>query len=150
MKNTLILFICLLFYTISFSQDRMDRNEKIKALKTAYITEKLNLSKTEAEKFWPIYNAFEERMNKMREEMYRDRKSIDIDNMTEAQANTLLQKFKNSNTERNDLYNNYISDLQNVISSKKIVLLKKVEDDFKRKMFEEFKKRRHQKGDDKP
>ncbi|WP_250434449.1 sensor of ECF-type sigma factor [Hanstruepera flava] len=150
MKNTLILFICLMFTAISFSQDRMDRNEKIKALKTAYITEKLNLSKTEAEKFWPIYNDFEERMNKMREEMYKDRKSIDIESMTEDQANSLLQKFKNSNTQRNNLYNDYISDLQKVISSKKIVLLKKVEDDFKRKMFEEYKKRRHQKGGDKP
>lgn len=147
MKKILITALCLLSVTISLAQDRMDRNEKIKALKTAYITEKLDLTKAEAEKFWPIYNAFEERMHELRESHYKERKTVDIDNMTEAQANSLLQKFKASNIERNNLYNNYITDLQTVISSKKIILLKKVEDDFKRKMFEEYKKRRHEKRD---
>lgn len=150
MKKTLILFTCLLITSLAVAQDRMDRNEKIKTLKTAYITEKLDLTKAEAEKFWPIYNAFEKRMHELRESYYKERKTVDIDNITEAQANSLLQKFKASNIERNNLYNNYITDLQSVISSKKIILLKKAEDDFKRKMFEEYKKRRHKKGDDKP
>ena len=143
MKNTFILFTSLLITSFAIAQDRMDRNEKIKALKTAYITEKLDLTKAEAEKFWPIYNAFEERMHELRGQAYKDRKSVDIENMTEVEANNHLEKLKATNIERNNLYNQYIIDLQGVIASKKIILLKKVEEDFKRKMFEELKRRHH-------
>jgi hypothetical protein len=40
------------------------------------------------------------------------------------------------------LKENFINDLSKVIPAKKIILLNKVEDDFKHKMFEEFKNRR--------
>ena len=145
MKHNLIAIIFLFMSTLLMAQDRMDRNEKIKTLKVAYITEKLDLSKTEAEKFWPIYNDFDEKMHELRKAVSEDRKLIDYDNLTEAQATDLIKKFKESNIQKNNLYSKYLSDLQKVLSSKKIVLLKKAEDDFKRKMFEEFKKRRHEK-----
>lgn len=147
MKKILILLISLTFVATGLAQDRMDRNDRIKALKVAYITDELDLTKMEAEKFWPIYNTFEEAMYQLRKETYEDRKAINYESLTEAQANTLIQKFKSSTIKKNDLYNQYIGDLQKVIPAKKIVLLKKVEDDFKRKMFEEFKKRRHEKKD---
>ncbi len=35
------------------------QREKIESLRRAYYTKELNLSVSEAEKFWPIYNAFE-------------------------------------------------------------------------------------------
>lgn len=145
MKHVLIIIFCLTFGASSFAQDRMDRNDKIKALKVAYITDELDLTKAEAEKFWPIYNTFEEKMHELRKEAFEDRKAINYETLTDAQADALIQKFKISNTKKNELFNKYVSDLQKVISSKKIVLLKKVEDDFKRKMFEEYKKRRHDK-----
>ncbi|PNQ72454.1 sensor of ECF-type sigma factor [Hanstruepera neustonica] len=147
MKQLLLILISLAFGVNTFAQDRMDRNDKIKALKVAYITDELDLTKAEAEKFWPIYNTFEEQMHDLRKQSFEDRKQLDFDNLTEAQAQELIQKFKLSNSKKNELYNKYVSDLQKVISSKKIVMLKKVEDDFKRKMFEEFKKRRHEKKD---
>ncbi len=145
MKHILIIIFCLTLGANSFAQDRMDRNDKIKALKVAYITDELDLTKAEAEKFWPIYNTFDEKMHELRKEAYEDRKAINYETLTDAQADALIQKFKVSNTKKNELFNKYVSDLQKVIPSKKIVLLKKVEDDFKRKMFEEYKKRRHDK-----
>ena len=34
--------------------------EKIRAYKVAFLTEKLNLSAKEAQKFWPLYNEFDQ------------------------------------------------------------------------------------------
>jgi hypothetical protein len=34
------------------------RQEKIQALKIAFITQKLKLTPAEAEKFWPVYNQY--------------------------------------------------------------------------------------------
>jgi len=35
-----------------------DRSEKIEALRIAFISQKLNLTPEEAQKFWPVYNAY--------------------------------------------------------------------------------------------
>jgi len=57
MKKSLLLIYLILFTTnTTFSQQQ--NRQKIKVLKTAYITEALNLTPTEAEKFWPIYNMY--------------------------------------------------------------------------------------------
>ena len=40
--------------------------EKIKALKVAFITQKLQLSPSEAEKFWPVYNQYDNEITQLR------------------------------------------------------------------------------------
>jgi Skp family chaperone for outer membrane proteins len=147
MKKTILILSFILLSISSFSQDR---HEKIKALKTAYITEHLDLTKAEAEKFWPIYNTFEEEKVALKKEAHEDRKEIDVENLTEAQANVMLAEMKTLNNRRNEIYNNLITDLQKVISAKKIVLLKKAEDDFNKKMFEEYRKRHRTEEKSKP
>lgn len=66
-KNILIVLFLLFTTTLMFGQRRPDK-EKIKSLKVAYITERLNLSSTEAQAFWPIYNAHEEKMESFNEQ----------------------------------------------------------------------------------
>ena len=56
MKHIYTFFIVVFITSSVFSQKRGENKEKIKALKIAYLTEKLDLSSNEAEKFWPIYN----------------------------------------------------------------------------------------------
>ena len=53
MKRTIFLFLTLLT-CVAFGQE--DKRSQIQAMKTAYITEELDLSTDEAEKFWPVYN----------------------------------------------------------------------------------------------
>lgn len=148
MKKNILLTIFTLLYITSFSQE--DRSEKIKALKTAYITEKLDLSKTEAEKFWPIYNTFEEEKHALKIDAHKDRNDIDFNNLSETEAKTMLEEMNKLNNRRNEIYNKLLTDLQKVISAKKIVLLKKAEEDFNRKMFDAYRKRRHQERREKP
>ena len=64
-KNILIVLFLLFSTTLMFGQRRPDK-EKIKSLKIAYITERLNLKSSEAQAFWPIYNAHEELMESFR------------------------------------------------------------------------------------
>ena len=138
MKKQYILLLLALCTVNVFSQTK---DEKIENLKIAYITEKLDLSKSEAQKFWPIYNTYEEQNNAIREEMKDQRRNIDIQTLTEADAKILLNNMMRSNDERELLLNQYIKDLQNVLPAKKIILLKKTEDEFRRKIFDEYKKR---------
>ena len=51
----LLLFTFLLMIGIKI---RAQNGNRIEALKIAYITNKLNLSPEEAQKFWPVYNQY--------------------------------------------------------------------------------------------
>ena len=60
-KLMIILFLATLGMN---AQDR--KFEEIKAHKTAFITEQVNLTSTQAEKFWPIYNKHEQEVMALR------------------------------------------------------------------------------------
>jgi len=54
-KYLLILFVMLGALSRAKAQD----GEKIQALKIAFITQKLQLTPDEAQKFWPVYNQYD-------------------------------------------------------------------------------------------
>ena len=136
---TSILFI-LSFSVIMGAQANRD---KIKTLKIAYITEKLNLTEKEAQQFWPIYNNFEEENSNLKKQAHDARKTTDLNTISEEDAVQLLKKIRLNENKRQSLENDFIDRLTKIMSAKKIILLHKIEDDFKRKMFEEYKRRGH-------
>ena len=78
MKRIFTLF--LLTIAVSFSALSQDENPKkeaqrLEAYKIAYLTKKLNLSPDEAQKFWPIYNKYQQEIREVRIDNRRDKKS---------------------------------------------------------------------------
>ena len=60
MKNILlILSISLISFCAQAQEDNATKKEKIQALKIAFITQKLELTSDEAQRFWPVYNRYE-------------------------------------------------------------------------------------------
>jgi len=51
------LLLCTVLFLLGFLV-RAQNGNRLEALKIAYITNKLNLSPEEAQKFWPIYNSY--------------------------------------------------------------------------------------------
>ena len=140
MKN--IILILLLTLSISvFSQDK-ERYARIKALKIAFITEKLDLTESEAQKFWPIYNDFEGEYQKLRRDSSGKFRDVDFDAMSEEDAKKHLENMLESDTKRFQLKQQFANDLLKVLPAKKVVLLKATEDAFNKRMMEQFKKRR--------
>jgi hypothetical protein len=134
----------LFFLTISLqtiAQDN-DRRERIKSLKIAYLTEQLALTSTEAQKFWPIYNAFEENEQLLRRENYSKRRETNFESLGEQEANKMIEEMLSTEKKKHELRENFIKDLQKILPSKKILKLKIAEDQFNKRMFEELKKRR--------
>ncbi|MAP54976.1 sensor of ECF-type sigma factor [Altibacter sp.] len=122
-----------------------DRHEKIKALKRAYITEALELTTTEAEKFWPIYNAYEEKMHTLKRnerKEFRIFKDDGIETLSESEANALIEKVNDYHAKEYQYRTALLQDLKNVLSAKKILRLKKAEDDFKRQLLKQYRQRK--------
>ena len=138
MKTLTSIVFILSFSLITFGQSNRD---KIKTLKIAYITEKLDLSEKEAQQFWPIYNNYEEENSKLRNEASETRKKINFETLSEEDAKQFLKEIRLNDKKRQAAENDFIDRLTKIISAKKIIMLHKIEDDFKRKMFDEYKRR---------
>lgn len=146
MKKLLPILVLLMSLSISAQSNK---RERIKALKIAYITENLDLSKKEAQQFWPVYNAFEKETSAIRHGEFKViRKEIrdNKDTMTDNMAKALLERHEKAETKMHKIKMEFADNLSKILSPKKTILLKLIEEEFKKKMFEEFKKRKRERG----
>lgn len=143
MKKIIILSALFLFTAISFGQDFKEKREKIKALKVAYITEQLELTTDEAQKFWPIYNANEEKQFELRHKKMRSIinkfENGGLEKLSDKEATALIDQIETIEDELHASKKAYIKELKTVISAKKIIKLKKAEDEFNRKLMKQFR-----------
>lgn len=130
--------ILTLFISASVFAQRPDR-EKIKALKIAHITEQLDLTKAEAQKFWPVYNANEEAQSKLRAIASTKRKETKIEDLKENEAKALLLEMEKFEKQKLQLRSKMLKDLLEILPAKKIINLFQAERTFKHKMLQEFK-----------
>lgn len=118
--------------------------DRIKTLKVAFITERVGLTSEEAQQFWPIYNEHENTLEEIRR---KERAELEV-NIARAQdlSNTdserLLDRLLELQFEKQKVDQDFLSRLRTVIPAKKVLLLVKAEEDFKRQMIQEFRKRR--------
>jgi Spy/CpxP family protein refolding chaperone len=123
------------------------KKEQVKSLKVAFITSELDLTADESAKFWPLYNAFDEKQSEIRRtkmKSYLDRMdSENFDTVSEKEAATLLSQMESSEEELHQLRKKFISNLKSVIPAVKILKLKKAEEDFNRKLLQQYRNKRN-------
>lgn len=140
------LFVLSFFLTV-FSglqaqekHDKESHREKIKALKVAYITEELNMSTRLAQKFWPIYNKYEEQ----KRELHR-REHIDLeeaDKFSETKAQEMLKEYLAVEKEEYVIKKQLFVDLGRILTAREIIKLHKLEADFNKKLLKEYRTRK--------
>ena len=151
MKNirTLLPVIAIFISATLFAQNRIKKpdQDKIKAYKIAYITDQLNLTSEEAQKFWPIYNEHEKKLAQFRkEENSSIRKLIKnrdlIDQVSESDAQELVISVASIQNKTHVTNQEYLKKLKKILPYKKILKLQIAEREFKRKLFENLRSRR--------
>ncbi len=145
MKPIKIIIVLLLLTSFNFyaqGDNMKEKREQIKTMKIAFLTTELDLSSTEAEKFWPIYNTFEEKEFELKHlkmrsfiKKYKDGK----DKMSEKEASTLLNQIENNEEEIFVLRKKFIGNLKGILPASKIIRLKKSEEDFNRKLLMQYR-----------
>lgn len=153
MKTKNILTLVLLLLSLSFyaqGKRMIERKEQIKekidALKVAFITIELSLTSSEAEKFWPIYNSFEDKQFDLkRQKSISYIKKMDnetLSKMSDKEALIILTEIEATEEELFQQRKKLIVSLKNVLSSVKIIKLKKAEDAFNKKLLQQYKENR--------
>lgn len=137
----LLLFVSFSFYAQGDKTD--EKREKIKAFKVSFLTTELELTSSEAQKFWPIYNAYDDKQFELRHEKMKTylRKLNDdnVNSMSEKEAATLLSQIESTDKELYVLREKFMSNLKKILSAQKILKLKKSEDDFHRKLLKQYR-----------
>jgi hypothetical protein len=143
-KEITCIGMILLFVTASLAQkhkgNRKEHKEKIQAMKVSYITEKLDLTPTEAQQFWPIYNEFDDKMESIHRAIRKTHKKDDsIDNMTDAEVEEMVNTINKLRQEDLNIFKEYHSKFKAIIPIKKVAKLYKAEHDFKRELLKKLK-----------
>ena len=146
-KLMIILFLATLGMN---AQDR--KFEEIKAHKTAFITEQVNLTSTQAEKFWPIYNKHEQEVMALRKtqlEGFKTLRNKNVDDLSEAKAKAMLLKHGQVKAQLTKKMVQLISLLEGVITPQQTIKLLMAEEGFKKRLLQRFRGR-NQNRKDKP
>lgn len=146
MKFKKLLPILLLLISFNFyaqGEKMREKREQIKTLKVAFLTTELKLTSNEAEKFWPVYNTFDDKQFELRHQKMKSfmRRMNDetLDKMTEKEASTLLNQMESNEEELFTLRKNFIATLKGIIPASKIIKLRKSEEDFNRKLLQQYR-----------
>ena len=137
----LFLFISFTFYA---QGERMkEKREQIQAMKVAFLTSELNLTPNEAEKFWPIYNVYEDKQFQLRhykmKGSFRKMDNDELDKLSEKEATALLNQIEGNEEESFQLRKKFINNLKDILPSVKIIKLKKAEENFNRKLLQQYR-----------
>lgn len=150
MKIKQLLPLLILFISVNaFAQDGpvlRKKREQIKSLKVAFITNELQFTPDEASKFWPLYNAYEDKQKEIRKgkiKGYMNRMDDDsFDKLSEKEATALLTQMESNEEELYMARKKFVTSLKGVISPIKILKLKKAEENFNKKLLQQYRDKR--------
>ena len=109
--------------------------EKIEALKVAYITQQLNLTPEEAQRFWPIYNAYKNELTTLRKNF----------KLEEGQQISAADKL-DFEQKRLDLQKKYLPQVEAAIGKEKANQLYTLDEKFRQRLKEIQQQRQQQRG----
>lgn len=138
MKTKILSTLGILFLAIGMvsaqdqKESKEDKAEKRKAEKIAFITTKLELTPDEAEKFWPIYNEFENKMMELHKERKQNKPKKKVSEMTDQELEELMQSHFSFEQKELDLKKEYHEKFKAVLPIKKVAQLYHLEMEFRR------------------
>ena len=149
----LILSVLILAAPVSGAQDKgkKDWNERWKAEKIAYLTDAMDLTSAEAEKFWPVYNKCECEKKRSFKAVIAAYKALDEalqNNKSDEEIKNLLDKYIEAQNLGKDIDKKYIVEYRKVLSDKKVARLYVAEESFRRQQIHRLNKNDNNNKDD--
>ena len=148
--KTLHILITLLFVsaaTMAQSKFKHEDFDEFKAQKISFMTEKMEFTPEEAQRFWPIFNEFD----KKRFEIHKKRRELEEQVKTnyakysESEFKKLSYEIVDQTIKESDLLKEYHEKFLRVLPAKKVVMLGQIENEFRFKMIRDYRQREREK-----
>lgn len=156
MKKLLLFSIISILAFAGFSQDRPKQErpnpefwEAIKTRRIAFFTENIGLTPSEAQQFWPVYNAFDkDRMDLMGKRKMLERKLEESKaGLKEAEYRKIANDFVTTNMDEARLMESYNTKYLQILPAEKVCKLYRAERKFREYLMHEFRKNQDEKKD---
>lgn len=146
MKQKFLIFWALLAPFLLFSQERNqgERGEKLELLKRTFISERLQLTVSEAEKFWPLFNEMETRRKEIKRQIQEQEKRLEGGGASEKLLNEVIEVISSKRKEEADLERDLVKSSIPILGAEKASRLVGLEEEFKKKLMDELRERRSQ------
>ena len=120
------------------------RREKFRAEKISFLTEKLELTPTEAQKFWPVYNTLEKNRwaaQKARRELEAKVQDVEGKNLSKNEIIQLTRDYSSSMEKEGELYVKYNEEFLKILPPGKVLNLYRLENEFRMYMIRKYRDR---------
>ena len=135
-----MLIILCCFAGISAMAQPESKRDKIEALRVSFINQKVNFTSSESEAFWPLYNEYSDKLDLARR-TFRQKypKDMDFTLLTDKDAEAYLSAELSLKQKEYELYKEYFSKFKKVLPVKKVALLRRAEEEFRRELIKNIK-----------
>jgi Spy/CpxP family protein refolding chaperone len=118
-----------------------DKEEKIEAMKIAFITKKLDLTPQEAQTFWPVYNEYSGKLDELRKKRHKEMRNAreNVDELSDKELEALVDGEMTFRQKELDLQKEYHGKFKSVLPVKKVAKLYVAEEQFKRELLKIMK-----------
>lgn len=133
------LLVCWLIAVTAFAQKESKR-DKIEALRVSFISQKVNFTTQEAQLFWPLYNEYQDKIILLRKsfrQQYNKNTNYNFETDKEAEAYLNAELYLKQKEFEN--FKEYLDKFKKIISVKKLALLLRAEDEFKKELIKNIK-----------
>jgi len=136
-----ITILLILSANFLFAQSGGERpvRQRLKAQRVAFITERIDLTPSEAEKFWPMYNQFENDKKDIQKKYTHNKRLV---NMSDEELEKQLLDGFTRDQELLELKKSYFSKFKKIISVRKIAMLQVAEKEFRKSIVDKLKENR--------
>lgn len=116
------------------------KRDKIEALRVSFISQKVNFTTLEAQLFWPLYNEYNDKLELNRKTFrHQYGKKADFEITTDKEAEQFLAAELNLKQKEYELYKEYYEKFKKILPIKKVALLRKAEEEFKKELIKNIK-----------
>lgn len=132
-----IIILCCLFFCSGHSLAQGDK-DKVEAIRVNFISERLKLTTNESEKFWPVYNEYNDKVKAVRKNLRQSLKKAP-EELSDKEAEDLYQLDLKTRQAESELYKQYRDKIKAIIGAKKTMKLRSAEEDFKIEIIKNIK-----------
>lgn len=133
MKPLIKILIALLFVLQTGYARAQSDKEKIEALRVSFISKKLDLTSSESEKFWPVYNEYNDKLKAVKKNLRKNYRQKS-ETLNDAEAEELYKLELQSKQAELELYKIYSERLKQIVGVKKMVKLHLAEEEFRQEV----------------
>ena len=149
MKRTLFIIVTILLVGQMGlrAQDQADM-DKLTAYKIAFFTRKLDLTPSEAEKFWPVYNEYSSKKSKIQLDRLSMMRYIKMNEaiISNEEITGTSDKLIQTYIDESNLTIVFATEIKKILPAAKIIKFYQAEVQYKQQLLQELKERRQGNG----